>query len=73
MFVLSEAVRATKDQRKHRKRILITRAINATAVEENRGIHWKAVQHVGTNVKHARSLTILHRYANHHKNVRLNN
>ena len=32
------------------KRILNTRAINATAVEENRGIHWKAVQHLATNV-----------------------
>lgn len=55
------------------KRVLNTRAINATAVEENRGIHWKTVQHLGTNVKRARSLTISHRYANHHKNVRSNN
>lgn len=37
------------------KRILNTRAINATAVEENRGIHWKAVQQLGTNVKRART------------------
>ena len=36
------------------KRILNTRAINATAVE-NRGIHWKAVQQLGTNVKRART------------------
>ena len=55
------------------KRILNTRTINATVVEENKGIHWKAVQHLGTNVKRARSLIISHRYANHRKNVGLNN
>ena len=57
------------------KRILNTRTINATVVEENKGmrIHWKAVQHLGTNVRRARSLIISHRYANHRKNVGLNN
>ena len=54
------------------KRILNTRAINATIVEENKGILWKAVQHLGMNAKRARSLIISHRYANHCKNVQLN-
>ena len=64
---------ASPDQRKHRKTYPKHKGYQCYRCEENRGIHWKAVQHLGTNVKRARSLTILHRYANHHKNVRLNN
>lgn len=37
------------------KRILNQRAINATVVGENKGIHWKAAQHLGTNVNRART------------------
>lgn len=43
--------------------------ISVIVAEENRGIHWKTVQHLGTNAKHARNPITSHQSAGHRKNM----
>ena len=46
--------------------------ISVIIAEQNRGIHWKNVQHLGTNAKRARNPITSHQSAGHRRNARLN-